>query len=79
MPFWARLSAAAPARRIVAGVNAAVVGLLLGALIDPVMAKALRAAPDMAIAVAALLVIWPERRSALWALVVGIGGAVLTR
>ncbi|MBX3172864.1 MAG: chromate efflux transporter [Gemmatimonadaceae bacterium] len=76
LPLWERLSHAGSARRLVAGVNAAVVGLLLAALIDPVMSKALHSGADVAIATLALVAIWPERRSALWALVVGVAGSV---
>ena len=60
LPFWDRLRGAARARRALMGVNAAVVGLLLAALYDPVWTGAIKAPEDFALAVAAfaLLAFW---------------------
>lgn len=60
LPFWTRLSASAYARSTIAGVNAAVVGLLLAALYDPVITSAIRSAEDAALALGAfaLLAFW---------------------
>ncbi|MEX0959240.1 MAG: chromate efflux transporter [Burkholderiales bacterium] len=60
LPFWTRLSASAYARSTLAGVNAAVVGLLLAALYDPVFTSAIRSGEDLALALGAfaLLAFW---------------------
>jgi len=58
--FWPRLRARRRARAAMAGVNAAVVGLLTSALYDPVWTSAVRGAPDFAAAAAGFvaLVVW---------------------
>ena len=58
--FWRDLRALEPARAAMAGVNAAVVGLLASALYDPVWTSAVRAPTDFAIAAAGFvaLVVW---------------------
>ena len=53
LPFWERLRGLARVRRALMGVNAAVVGLLLAALYDPVWTSAVRAPEDFALAVGA--------------------------
>lgn len=53
LPFWEPLRASRAAQGALAGVNAAVVGLLLAALIDPVGASALHGGADVALALAA--------------------------
>ncbi len=53
LPFWAALRHSAAARKILAGVNAAVVGLLLAALYDPVWTAAIGGPQDAALALAA--------------------------
>ena len=60
LPFWQRLRADSRAQSALAGVNAAVVGLLLAAFYDPVVASAIRSPTDVAIALGAfvLLVFW---------------------
>ena len=50
LPFWNRLRGRAGIRRGLLGVNAAVVGLLLAALITPVWTSAVRSPVDVAIA-----------------------------
>jgi chromate transporter len=66
LPLWRSISSRDSAARAVAGINAAVVGLLAAALYDPVWTGAVDSAADAAIALAgfALLVAW--RASALW-------------
>jgi chromate transporter len=49
LPFWKSLSARPGAARVLAGVNAAVVGLLAAAFYDPVWVSAVRDAKDFAI------------------------------
>jgi chromate transporter len=69
LPFWHRLRTIGALRAAIAGVNAAVVGLLLAALYNPVWTGSVHGAGDFGIAVLALvaLAIW---RQPLW-LVVG--------
>ncbi|HWQ37154.1 MAG TPA: chromate efflux transporter [Burkholderiales bacterium] len=60
LPFWQRLRADGRAQSALAGVNAAVVGLLLAAFYDPVVTSAIRSPTDVAIALGAfaLLALW---------------------
>src|SRR5690606_38006199 len=60
LPYWNRLRRVAAVRSALAGVNAAVVGLLLAALYDPVWTSAIRAPPDFALGLVAfaLLFFW---------------------
>ena len=60
LPFWGALRRRAGAARALAGVNAAVVGLLAAALYDPVWTSAIDDGKDVALALAAfvLLVVW---------------------
>lgn len=66
LPLWRAMADRPVAARAVAGVNAAVVGLLGAALYDPVWTGAVHGPFDVAIAIVAstLLVAW--RASALW-------------
>lgn len=78
LPFWHVLRALPRARRVLAGVNAGVVGLLAAALWDPVITEGVRSAPALALAVAAFIAL--TRWSAPpWAVVIGAGllGAVV--
>ena len=65
LPLWRSIGHTPGAARAIAGINAAVVGLLAAALYDPVWTSAVRGPPDVAIAAIAftLLVAW--RASAL--------------
>ncbi|PIF90703.1 chromate transporter [Acidovorax sp. 62] len=54
LPWWAQLRQQAGARGLLAGVNAAVVGLLLAALWHPVASSALHGPADVALAAIAL-------------------------
>lgn len=77
LPFWLGLRTNPAARSALAGINAAVVGLLLAALYDPVLTQAIRNGPDAALALAAfaLLAVW---KLPAWMVVIGIGtGAAL--
>jgi len=73
MPFWEALRRRPGVRRALVGVNAAVVGLLLAALYDPVATSAIRAPLDAALVLAAYLAL------AVWKLppwlVVALGAA----
>ncbi|BFM18261.1 chromate efflux transporter [Maricurvus nonylphenolicus] len=66
MPFWQAISNNAKAANAIAGINAAVVGLLAAALYDPIFTSGVTSAADLAIAVVAfaLLAVW--RLSPLW-------------
>ena len=59
LPFWNRLRALVRFRAAVAGINAAVVGLLLAALYDPVWTTAIHTPGDAALGLAAFgLLAW---------------------
>ena len=60
LPYWNALRRLVAARRAMLGVNAAVVGLLLAALYDPVWTSGVRSASDFVLALAAfaLLASW---------------------
>jgi chromate transporter len=78
LPFWDTLRASPAAQSMLAGVNAAVVGLLLAALYHPVWTSAIRGPADFGLALAAfaLLAFW---RAPPWLVVVltAAGGAAL--
>ena len=78
LPFWERLRRNAHAQAALSGVNAAVVGLLLAALVHPVGTSAILNAADAGLALLAFvaLVFW---RVPPWAVVLasGVGGAIL--
>jgi chromate transporter len=78
LPFWDRLRANPAAQSALAGVNAAVVGLLLAALYDPVWTSAIRGPGDVGLALVAfgLLAFW---RVPPWLVVAltAAGGAAL--
>lgn len=63
LPFWARLRHNVQARAALAGINAAVVGLLLAALYQPVWNSAILAPRDFALALLGLVALmswkWP--------------------
>ena len=78
LPFWSSLRAHPKAQSVLMGVNAAVVGLLLAALYDPVFTTAVAGPPDLAAALVcfAALQFW---KAPPWAVVVlaGLAGAAL--
>lgn len=78
LPFWTALANLAPARRAMAGANAAVVGLLAAALYDPVWTSTVAAPTDFAVLVLAFaaLQVW---RVPAWATVAAcaVAGAML--
>ena len=78
LPFWDILRRRVAFQSVLRGVNAAVVGLLLAALYDPVWTSAVKGAPDFALASAALglLMLW---KFPPWLVVVlaALGGAGL--
>lgn len=80
MPFWDRLRSNQPFRNALLGVNAAVVGLLLAALYDPVWTSAITAPEDVALALVlfVLLAFWKLPPWAVVALA-ALGGILLDR
>jgi chromate transporter len=81
LPLWSAIAGRQLAARAIAGVNAAVVGLLAAALYDPVWTSAVQGPVDLAIALIgfALLVAW--RVSPLlvvvWCVVAAVGASFL--
>jgi chromate transporter len=78
LPFWDRLRGLAPARSVLAGVNAAVVGVLAAAFYDPVLTAGVGDGLDFALAAAAFfaLTVW---KLPVWTVVlaVALAGAAL--
>lgn len=74
LPFWERLRRNVRAQAALSGINAAVVGLLLAALYQPVWTSAIHAPQDFGLALVALvaLVFW---KLPPWLVVVGSGVA----
>jgi len=70
LPYWQTLSAKGTTARSLAGVNAAVVGLLAAALYDPVWVGAVKGPSDFAIALIGFVVLvswkWPAWAAVLW-------------
>ena len=81
LPLWQAVAAHPAAARAIAGVNAAVVGLLAAALYTPVFTNAIRGTTDAAIALVALLLLVSWRRSPLliiaWCVLASIAAAEL--
>jgi len=80
LPFWQRLRARAGFQSALAGINAAVVGLLLAALYNPVWSSAIKGPADFGLALLAfgLLMFW---RLPPWLVVLAaaLGGAGIAR
>ena len=80
LPFWERVRGVARVRQALMGVNAAVVGLLLAALYDPLWTSAIGTPADFAVAAAAfaLLAFW---KAPPWLVVVvtAIAGAAVVQ
>jgi chromate transporter len=75
LPYWDILQQKEAGRRALAGVNAAVVGLLVAAFIDPVWVEAIRAPSHFAIAGSALLLLyWSKVPTAVVVLLCAIAG-----
>ncbi len=79
MPFWHQLRANAVVRRALAGVNAAVVGLLLAALYDPAWVNAVRSPREFALALAAFLLLAVLKLSPWLVVLLSAAGGVLLR
>jgi chromate transporter len=74
MPHWARLRGSASFRGVLAGASAAVIGLLLAALIDPLWTSTVAGAVDVALAAAGFAALVALRTPA-WAVVAGLATA----
>lgn len=72
LPFWERLRRSVRTRAALAGINAAVVGLLLTALYDPVWTNAIFTLQDFGLALVALIALMFWRLPA-WLVVIGSG------
>ncbi|WP_191060014.1 chromate transporter, partial [Geminicoccus harenae] len=79
LPFWAALRRRPLVRTVLAGINAAVVGILLAALYDPVWVSSIHRPADFALALLLflLLTIW---RLPVWLVVAAaaVGGMAFT-
>ena len=76
LPLWARLVSIPWAAPAMAGINAAVVGLLVAALYDPVWTQGVRGPVDMAIAVVGFVALSTIRLSAIWVVVWCVAAAI---
>lgn len=74
LPIWQRLRRNQMARQALLGTNAAVVGLLAAALINPIAVQALTQPLDWAIAVIGFVILWQLKWPA-WILVLAGGAA----
>ena len=81
LPFWNRLRAIEPFQAALRGINAAVVGILLAALYQPIWTSAIHAPIDFALALlaAGLLMIWkwPPWLVVLLSALLGFGVSLL--
>lgn len=71
MPFWGEISRTQKAMAALAGVNAAVVGVLAAAWIDPIVTSSISSLTDVAIvAIGAALLLW--RKYPVWVVVIAM-------
>ena len=77
LPAWSRLVAHPRAMRVVAGINAVVVRLLLAALYDPVLTQGVRSMADALVAAVGLVLLAVFGRSALWVVAWCVGATVV--
>jgi chromate transporter len=77
LPAWQAISHEPKAASAIAGVNAAVVGILGAALYDPIITSSIHSGTDMAVALTGfgMLTIW--RLSPLWVVVWSVGAVVV--
>ena len=81
LPLWRAIAGRAVAARAIAGVNAAVVGLLAAALYDPIWTSVVRSWVDIAIALLGLLLLMRWRLSPIvvvaWCVLASIAATLL--
>lgn len=77
LPWWSAIGRHPHATRALAGVNAAVVGLLVAALYQPVWTSAVQSAWDFATALIAFVLLAATRTSTLWIVVWCIGASLV--
>lgn len=66
LPFWVKLANVPQAAASIAGVNAAVVGLLAAALYNPIWIAGVNSVADLLIALGGFLILAVLKKSALW-------------
>ena len=69
LPYWHSVNQNILVKRALIGINAAVVGLLLAALIDPIVTTAISTVTDIAIVLVALFALIRFKLHPLWAIV----------
>ncbi|WP_454674174.1 chromate efflux transporter [Achromobacter pestifer] len=74
LPFWESLRRRPGVRNMAAGVNAAVVGILLGALYDPVWTSAILSKADFGLALLLFALLVYARWSPVWVVLAAAGG-----
>ena len=77
LPVWSRLAQRPWAASAMAGINAAVVGLLTAAFYDPVWTGGVRGPVDFAIAMAGFALLAAARMSALWVVLWCVAASVV--
>ena len=79
LPAWASLARHRLAGSVMAGINAAVVGLLAAAFLDPVWTQGVRAPGDLVIAVVGFALLVVLRVAALWVVLWCVAATVAMR
>jgi chromate transporter len=79
LPVWSGLARRRWAASAMAGINAAVVGLLAAAFHDPVWRQGVHTPGDVAIAVVGFTLLAILRVSALWVVLWAVGAAIAVR
>lgn len=78
LPLWGQISKGVRSAQAIAGVNAAVVGILGAALYDPIFVNAIKGSTDLAIGLVALMMLAGLRLSPLyvvvWCVLASMGG-----
>ncbi len=77
LPLWSGLASRSWAPAVIAGINAAVVGLLAAAFVGIVLPAGVRGGPDAALALLGLVLLASGRVSVLWVLAALVGGSVV--
>lgn len=79
LPFWNHLKTNPYLQRALAGINAAVVGLLLAALYNPVWTSSVRSSGDFVVALILFVLLTFWKLPAVWAVLAGaVGGTLLS-